>query len=69
MFIIHVIHLNKYCLNQLPQRRQGSDPRPLWLFVGTPSAFGPQLKYRERVAQPALMGATRYFWYTIMLLP
>ena len=25
-----------------PQRRQGPDPRPLWLVVGTPSAFGPE---------------------------
>ena len=28
-------------LSKPPQRRQGPDPRPLWLLVGTPSAFGP----------------------------
>ena len=33
-----------------PQRRQGLDPRPLWLLVGTHSAFGPELAYRVRVA-------------------
>ena len=36
--------------------------RPLWLLVGTSSAFGPELAYRLRVAQP------RYFWYTFILL-
>ena len=51
-----------------PQRRQGPDPRLLWLLVGTPSAFGPELEYRLRVAQPTLMDATRYFWYTFILL-
>ena len=35
-----------------PQRRQGPDPSPLWLLVGTPSAFGPELAYRLREAQP-----------------
>ena len=28
---------------------------------GTPSAFGPELAYRLRVAQPTLMDVTRYF--------
>ena len=37
-------------LSKPPQRRQGPDPRPLWLLVGTPSAFGPELAYRLRVA-------------------
>ena len=48
-------------LSKPPQRRQGPDPRPLWLLVGTPSAFGPELAYRLRVAQPTLMDVTRYF--------
>ena len=52
-------------LSKPPQRRQGPDPRPLWLLVGTPSAFGPELAYRLRVAQPTLMDVTRYFWYTL----
>ena len=48
------------------QRRQGPDPRPLLLLVGIPSAFGPELTYRLRVAQPTLMDAPRYVWYTII---
>ena len=32
------------------------------------SAFGPELGYRLRVAQPTLMDVTRYFWYTLILL-
>ena len=55
-------------LSKPPQRRQGPDPRPLWLLVGTPSAFGPELAYRLRVAQSTLMDVTRYFWYTFILL-
>ena len=37
-------------LSKPPRRRQSPDPRPLWLLVGTPSAFGPELAYRLRVA-------------------
>ena len=48
-------------LSKPPQRRQGPDPRPFWLLVGTPSAFGPELAYRLRVAQPTLMDVTIYF--------
>ena len=55
-------------LSKPPQRRQGPDPRPLWLLVGTPSTFGPELAYRLRVAQPTLMDVARYFWYTLILL-
>ena len=51
-------------LSKPPQRWQGPDPRPLWLLVGTPSVFGPELAYRMRVAQPILMNAPIYFWYT-----
>ena len=54
-------------LSKPPQRRQSPDPRPLWLLVGTPLAFGPELAYRLRVAQPTLMDVTRYFWYTYIL--
>ena len=39
-------------LSKPPQRRQGSDPHSLWLLIGTPSAFGSELVYRLRVAQP-----------------
>ena len=52
-------------LSKPPQRRQGPDPRPLRLVVGTPSAFWPELAYRLRVAQPTEMEVSRYFWYTI----
>ena len=52
-------------LTKPPQRRQGPDPRPLWLLVGTPSAFGTELAYRLRVAQLTLMDVSIYFWYTI----
>ena len=55
-------------LSKPPQRLQGPDPRPLWLLVGTPSAFGPGLAYRLCVAQPTLMDVPIYFWYTIILL-
>ena len=48
--------------------RQGPDPRPLWLLVGTPSAFWPELAYNLRVAQPTLMDVPIYFLYTIILL-
>ena len=54
-------------LSKPPQRRQGPDSRPLWLLVGTPSAFGPELAYRLRVAQTTLIYVTRYFWYTFTL--
>ena len=32
-------------LSKPPQRRQGSDLRPLWLLVGTPSAIRPKLVF------------------------
>ena len=55
-------------LSKHPQRRQGPDPRPLWLLVGTSSAFGPELAYRLFVAHPTLMDLPRYFWYNFILL-
>ena len=55
-------------LSKPPQRRQGPDPRPLWLLVGTASAFGHELAYRLRVAQLTLMDVTRYFRYTFILI-
>ena len=33
-------------LSKPPQRRQGPEPRPLWLLVGTPSALGHELASR-----------------------
>ena len=32
-------------LSKPSQRREGPDPRPLWLLVGTPSAIGPELAF------------------------
>ena len=55
-------------LSKPPQRRQGPDPRPIWLLVGTPSALGPELAYRLHVAQPTLMDVPLYFWYYMILL-
>ena len=49
-------------LSKPPQRRQGPDPRPLWLLVGAPSAFGPKLAYRLRVAQPTLIDVPIYIY-------
>ena len=45
-----------------------SDTKKFWLLVGTPSAFGPELAYRLRAAQPTLMDVTIYFWYTYILV-
>ena len=53
-------------LSKPPQRRQGTDPHPLQLLVGTPSAFGPELAYRLCVAQPTLMDVPIYFWYILL---
>ena len=36
-------------------------------LVGTPSAFGPEFAYRQRVAQPTLMDVPRYFWYIMFV--
>ena len=55
-------------LSKPPQRQQGPDPRPLWLLVWTPSAFGPELAYSAYITQPTLIDAPIYFWYTIILL-
>ena len=57
-----------WALYKPPQRRQGPDPHPLSLLVGTPPAFGPELAYRLCVAQPTLIDVSIYFWYTIILL-
>ena len=54
-------------LSKTSRRLQGPDPRPLWLLVWTLSAFGPELAYRLRVAQPTLMDVVIYFRYTIIL--
>ena len=35
-------------LSKPPQRRKGTDPRRLWLVVGTSSILGPELAYNGR---------------------
>ena len=51
LFLKHCTLTNKAvgtiwrALSELPQRRQGPDPRPLWLLVGTPSAIRPELAF------------------------
>ena len=32
-------------LSKDPERRRGTDPRPLWLLVGTPSSLGPAFAF------------------------
>ena len=51
LFLKHCTLTNKAvgtiwrALSKPPQRRQGSDLRPLWLLVGTPSAIRPELAF------------------------
>ena len=48
-------------LSKPPQRRQGPDPRPLWLLVGTPLVLGPELASRR--AEHSHSGGCHYiFW-------
>ena len=52
-FLKHCILTNKAVgtiwrdMSKPPQRRQDPDPRPLWLLVGTPLVFGPELASRR----------------------
>ena len=52
-FITHCTLTNKAVgtiwrdLSKPPQRRQGPDPRPLWLLVGTPLVLPPELGSRR----------------------
>ena len=43
-----------------PQRRQGPDPRPLWLLVGTPLVLGPELASRR--AEHSHSGGCHYIF-------
>ena len=49
-------------------RRRQYDPVIIERTIGAPLAFGPELAYGLRVAQPTLMDVTRYFWYNFILL-
>ena len=52
-FLMHCTLTNKTVgtiwrdLSKPPQRRQGPDPRPLWLLVGNPLFLGPELASRR----------------------
>ena len=47
-------------LSKPPQRRQGPDPRPLWLLVGTPLVLGPELASRR--AEHSHSGGCHYIF-------
>ena len=47
-------------LSKPPQRRQGPDPRPLWLLVGTPLVLGPELDSRR--AEHSHSGGCHYIF-------
>ena len=50
-------------LSKPPQRRQGIDPRPLWLLVGTPLISLP-----DGQSIPTLADVFIYFWYTVFII-
>ena len=55
-------------LSKPPQRRQGPDPRPLWLLVGTPSAVRPELTSRRAEHSLPPFGCHYiYIWYLIFI--
>ena len=60
-------HMTGLVQSKPPQRRQGLDPRSLWLLVRTPSALGPELAYSLGGEQPTQRDVTVYFWYTILI--
>ena len=53
-------------LSKSPQRRQGPDPRPLWLLVGSPLVLWPELASR-RAEQSHSGGCLYIFWYTVFI--
>ena len=53
-------------LSKPPQRRQGSDPRPLWLLIGTPLVLDlSSLPDGRSIA--TLADVFIYFWYTVFI--
>ena len=55
-------------LSKPPQRRQGPDPRPLWLLVGTPLVLGPELASR-RAEHSLLLWMSSYIFDILFLSP
>ena len=55
-------------LSKPPQRRQDSDPHPLWLLVGIPTALGSYLTYSQCQAHPTLAEVTLFFFFIFLWL-
>ena len=53
-------------LSKPPQRRQGPDPRPLWLLVGTPLVLGPELASRR--AEHSHSGGCHYIFLILFFI-
>ena len=53
-------------LSKAPQRRQGPDPRTLWLIVGTPLVLGPDLDSRR--AEHGLLWRMSLYIFDILFL-
>ena len=54
-------------LSKPPQRRQGTDLRPLWLLVGTPSAIRPELASRQLERGLSYLDVTIYIFAILYL--
>ena len=55
-------------LSKPPQRRQGPDPRPLWLIVGTPLVLGPELAFRPAEdLSVVVLSFLSYFFFIIFI--
>ena len=54
-------------LSKLHQRRQGPDPRPLWLLVGTPSAIRPELAFSRAEHSLPYSDDTQYIFAILYL--
>ena len=71
-FLMHCTLTNKTVgtiwrdLSKPPQRRQGPDPRPLWLLVGNPLFLGPELASRRAEHRFTLADVFIYFWFTVL---
>ena len=55
-------------LSKPPQRRQGTDLRPLWSLVGTPSAIRPELAFSRAAHSLPYVDVTLYFCYILFII-
>ena len=53
-------------LTKFPKRRQGPDPRPLWLLIWTPSVLGPELASRQ--AEHSVFWRVTLYIFDILIL-